>query len=603
MTRPRPTLWQRWIALLLIFYPARFRRLFGADLLEQYREPERGPLVRAAFDAGRELARGGLGARLDDARRWWSRRSSGGTDALVVDLRHTLRGLRRQPLFAFSVVATLALAAALNAAVFGILDAALIRPLPIPGEQAVVSIGSRWVGFEHSAVSIPEYLDYVDRSRTLSSIAAYTHASFNLESEAGVPERVLGARVTASFFEVFGVNATLGRVFTAAEDQPGQSPVAVLSHGLWVRQFGASPDVVGRTIRFDSGTREIIGVMPQGFRFPDEGAELWIPLSINRASLPSRGSHNRMVFARMAPGITLERAQQEMSSIARDLERQYPAMYPAGSGWDLSVRRLREHMFGDFRAPLQLLMAAVMFVLLIACANVANLMMARASERDHELATRAALGASRFRLARQAVAEGAVLGAAGGLVGLALGSALIAGIRPLMPEGLPVPAGLLTDPRAAGFSLLLTAAAGSLAAMMTTARVINPGVARSPRTNRATSDAASQRIRGALTATEVALAVMLLVASGVALRSFARLIEVDSGLSTASVATARVTALTKYAEAKDLGAYFDRLVSSVGERPGVAQAGLISAAPAERPRQRLGLWDRRIRATKPWRAG
>ena len=470
--RPSPG-WDRWIGALLLFYPRRFRQRFGEDLADHYRTPPDRHRLRAALHAGSDLARAGLGARLDDHRaRWIARASSGGLDGLVVDLRHTLRGLCRRPLFSLTVIATLALAGGLNAAVFGFLDNTLLRPLPVHDESLIVSIGSRWNGFEHSAVSVREYLDYVERSRTLSAIAAFTGASFNVSADDGVPERLLGARVTASFFDVLGVQPALGRVFTTVEDRPGRSRVVVLSHALWIRRFGGDPRVLGRTIRFDSGTHEILGVMPSDFPFPAAETELWIPLSINPAATPPRGAHNRLVIARMAGDFSVERVREEMSTIARQLQQEHPSMYPVGSGWGLSVRPLREHLVGDFRLALQTLMVAVGFVLLIACANVTNLMVARASDREAELTTRSALGASAFRLARQALLEGLVLGLAGGAVGLVLGTGLVHALGSFLPERLPIPDWLLTDGRVAGFALTMTAMAGMVAALTTSARAI-----------------------------------------------------------------------------------------------------------------------------------
>jgi putative ABC transport system permease protein len=268
-----------------------------------------------------------------------------------------------------------------------------------------------------------------------------------------------------------------------------------------------------------------------------------------------------------------------MHAIARQLAREHPDVYPEGSGWDVSVRPLREYLFGDFRAPLATLMAAVAFVLLIACANVANLLVARASERASELATRVALGASGLRLARQALVEGLLLGLAGGLVGLAIGSGLVRALRSMLPDGLPIPDRVFTDPRIAAFALTMTAAAGIVAALTTTMRAINPAPGGALRATRSSPDAASQRIRSLLTVTEIALAVMLLVATGVALRSFVRLMNVDPGHETASVATARVTALTRYAALTDVATYYQRLSQSVAQRPGVRHAGLVSYLP------------------------
>ena len=338
-------------------------------------QPGTGRTIRAGLQAARDLARGGLGARADDLRAAWSTRATGsGVDGLLVDIRHSLRSLTHRPLFTLTVIATFALAASLNAAVFAILDTTLLRPLSVRDEASIVSIGSEWVNFRHSSVSVPEYLDYVERSRTLSPIAALTSASFNLVTAQGVPERVLGARVTVSFFEVLGTAPELGRVFSPA-DAPG---VALVSHRFWMRRLGGYPAAVGQTIRFDGGERLIIGVMPRAFRFPAATTDVWIPLPINPAAPSTRGSHNRLALACLVPGASLARARDEMHAIAKQPAHEHPQVYPPGSGWDVSLLLFREYLFGNFQAPLATLMAAVAFVLLIACARTSRTSWSRA---------------------------------------------------------------------------------------------------------------------------------------------------------------------------------------------------------------------------------
>ncbi len=493
-------------------------------------------------------------------------------------------------------MSTLALAGGLSAVVFAILDTTLLRPLPYPEAGRLVSIGSRWIGFEHSSVSIPEYLDYRARNRSLESIAAFGLASFNLLAAQDGPERLLGARVTASFFDVVGVRPALGRVFTAAEDRPGPPRVVVLSFGLWSRRFGADPNVVGTRLTFDWGTCEVIGVMPPDLRLPGADTELWIPLSINTGSPGSRGNHSRQVIARMKPGVGLEQARSDLHRLAFELQREHPENYGAESGWDTSVRGLRDHLVGDFRTPLSLLMAAVMFVLLIACANVANLMAARASERRHELATRTALGAPRLRLVQHALVEGALLGTAGGAAGLALGSGVLQLLRSVLPERLPVPDHIVSDLRVAAFAIGLTAVAGVLASLATLRGRQMPSLS----AHRSSSDHGPHRLRVVLTASEIAIATFLLVAGGAALRGFADLVRRDPGVATERIATARVTALTRYGQLDDLAGYFDRIVASLAQAPGVTHAGVVSILPLSGDTSdRVFVIERRTRAGQP----
>jgi len=579
---PRGTLWDRWIALLLLFYPRAFRSRFGADLAAQYGMP-RAKRFRSGLSAARDLVAAGLGARTDDLRSRGSLRSAGGAlEAFALDLRHTLRGLGRRPLYAATVTATLALAAALNAAVFGILDATLLRPLPYRDADAIVSIGSRWTGYEHAAVSIPEYLDYRARARTLESIAAYVGASFNLSDDGRGPEWLAGARVSASLFDVMGVQAALGRTFTSAEDRPGAPPVVILSHGLWLRRFGGSPSAIGATVRFDSGSREIIGVMPPAFRFPNADTELWLPISINVAVPGPRGNHNRFVVGRVGPGSSIADVAREMSLIGAQLQQEHPQNYQDGSGWGVSVQPLRQRVFGEFRTALVLLMIAVSFVMLIAGTNVANLMVARISERQRDLAMRAALGAPRARLVRQGLIEGLLLGGTGGVLGLVLGGLLVRTFATELPDGLPLPAsllGLLSDARLAVFALTRTGGVGAAAALATTARALRGDQGLTIGGRRSTSDRRTQRLRGVLTVVQVALAAMLLVGGGVALRNFVRLMHVDPGLTIDGVTTARITALTRYASRTELASFLEQVTTAVSEAPGVSYAGITSILP------------------------
>ena len=566
--------WDRWIGLLLRFYPRRFRERFGDDLRAQYAQEGR-PSLRGAMTAFRDLVTGGIGARSDDARTAWRAAASPGLDAIRVDTRHIVRGLRRRPLFPLAVVSTLALAGGLTAVVFAILDTTLLRPLPYSDAGSLISIGNTWTGFDHAYLSIPEFLDYRTRNRSLESIAAYTSASFNMVTSHEGPERLLGARVTASFFDVLGVRPVLGRVFTADEDQPGLPRVVVLSHGLWSRRFGAARSVLGTRLTFDWGTSEVIGVMPPELRLPDANTELWVPLSINTASPGSRGNHSRQVIARMKPNVGLEQTRADLHHLAIELQREHPESYPTGSGWGTSVLGLRDHLFGDLRTPLSLLMTAVLFVVLIACANVANLMAARASERRHELATRLALGAPRLRLVQHALIEGILLGVAGGAAGLALGSGVLQLLRSGLPERLPVPDHIATDLRVAAFAIGVTACAGVLASLATLRARQMPTLS----AHRGSSDASANRIRVFLTASEIAIATFLLVAGGAALRGFADLVQQDPGVATERIATARVTALSRYAQLEALTGYFDRIVTSVAQAPGVRHAGLVSLLP------------------------
>jgi putative ABC transport system permease protein len=576
--------WQAWIGLLLHAFPTPFRRQMGPELAAQYAaDPPRtlGRFIRRAGPAARDLLPAGLGARLDDwkAPPGAARGPFGG--GIAADARYGLRMLIRQPVYSGTIVLTLALASGLATAVFGIYDATLVRPLPFPDDRRLVSIGSMWTGFSHASVSIPEYLDYRGQARSFESVAAVRNVSLNFAEGAAGPERLPGAAVTASFFDVLGVAPVLGRVFTAEEDRPGGASVAVLSRGVWQRRFGGAPGVVGRAVRINDQPVTIVGIMPASFRFPEADTGVWIPLRVDSASPGNRGAHNRAVIARIRGDVTLAAVRGEVSAIGRRLAREYPEDYPDGSGWGVSVKTLRERLVGDLTEPLRLLFAAVLFVVLIAAANTSGLMLARASERRAEFAARAALGASRLRVIRQVVIEGAVAGAAGGALGLLVAELLLRGFELTLPAAVSRPGVLALDPRAVAFALGVTAAAAAAAGAYAAIQASRVNAGEALRSGaRTTAGRSARRFRAALVVGELALAFVLLTGAGLSIRSFGRLLEADPGIDTSQVATARLSLpAARYATGRDAAAFYGRLLDSIEAAPGVAHAGAVSILP------------------------
>ena len=576
MTNRPPSGWDRWIGLLLLAWPRRFRERFGPDLASQYQRPDR-RAARAGIVAARELILGGVGARVDDLR--GRTRSGPLLGGIQLDLKQAFRSIRRRPTFTATILATMALAAALNAAVFAIVDATLLRPLPYPRERELVSITNTWTGFPFSSISLPEYVDFRQRAKSFASIAVYSNTSVNLSASSGAPERVQATRVNASFFEVLGVSPALGRTFTEAEDLAGE-PVVVISHGFWLRRFGGDPGAVGRQLQSDAGAATILGVMPPTFAFPSDVTELWIPINVVPGSQMSRGAHSRQVIARLTSGATLPQAQDEMHAIARQLASEHPRDYPAGSGFDVEVTGLRERLVGDARPALRMLSAAVAFVLLIACANIANLMAARMTERGRETATRVALGASPYRIVREAAVEGALMGLAAGVAGLVAAAWLLGTLAAWLPSGVLMPERLLTDLRVAAFAILCTGAAGTMTLAGATFRAIRRDDVGMLRGTRTTTDARSQRTRAALTVAQVALAVLLVVIGSFAARSFARILATDPGLRTENVVTARVAlSSARYPNAARRRAFFENVQAALEAQPGVIKAGAVSLLP------------------------
>ena len=580
-------LWRGWIALLVRCYPRRFRDTLGADLAAQYldRTPA-GPadFIRRVAAAARDLGSAGVGARLDDLRAAGSPtfRSTRLLGGLLMDLRLGARALRRQPLYSITIVLTLALASGLTTAVFAIYDVTLVRPLPIPDDRRVASIGSRWTGFDHSAVSIPEYLDYRSRADAFAAIAAIRTVSVNLTSPGVEPERLQGARVTASYFDVMQVAPALGRAFSPEEDRPGGPDVALISHELWRTRLGTDPAVVGRVIALDDRPVTVLGVMPPGFGFPTRDTQVWMPLAVNLADPGGRGAHNRQVVARLAAGRTLADARVQMDRIALQLQQENLSAYPHGSGWGLSVQALRDRLVGDLRAPLRLLLAAVVFLLLIAAANVSGLMLARAADRHLEFAARTALGAPRLRLLRLVVVEGLIAGLAGAAIGLGVADLLLRVLESDLPAAASRPDVVFLDPRVLAFTFGTTALATAVAASYSAVSASRQTTAEALRsaTTRASANLTMRRLRAALVTGEVAAAFMLLLGAGLALSSFARLTKVDPGLSVENVFTARLTMpAARYPAGSDAVAFFTRLLEEVGNTAGVRHAGAVSILP------------------------
>ena len=506
-------------------------------------------------------------------------------DALLQDLRFAFRGLRRSPGFTAAAVLCLALGIGANTAVFSVLNSVLLRPLPFKDPDRIVMVWGQMLSDDvlQMPASGAEFLDYRDHVKSFSEVAAVVNRYMNLTGQ-DTPERLVAARVSATLFPILGVDAALGRTFVPEEDRFGNEKVVVLSHGLWRRRFGGDPGILGRKLTLSDEPYTVIGVMPADFRFKTGmfDHELWIPIAINLEKLPPRGARGLEVVARLKPGVSLEAAQTEMDSVAAGFQRDYPDVYAAESGWGIRLVPLQQQIVGNSRPALVLLMGMVGLVLLIACANVANLLLARSTARQKEVAIRGALGASRSGLLRQFLAESVLLSLLGGVAGLLLAYWGIRTVVALNPANLPRLNEVGIDGPVLVFTLVVSLLTGVLFGLVPALRAFRPDLQGTLKEGGKTSVQGSgqHRLRSALVVAEVAVALVVLVGAGLLVRSLWRLQEVDPGFETDRVLTLQVyLSPTKYEDAPQQTAYVQRLLESVRQVPGVETAGAVSGLP------------------------
>ncbi len=502
------------------------------------------------------------------------------------DLRYAARTLRKTPGFTAVVVLTLALGIGATTAIFSVVNAVMLRPLPYANaNQLVVIWGSlRRPGLEEIVVSAAEYSDFTVRMRAFSAIAAYDTVGLNLTGLPGNdgPERLQGAVTTASFFPLFRVSPILGRTMVPAEEQPGHEQVVVLSHALWQRRFQSDPGIVGRSLTLDGKQFEVVGVMPAGFRFPDDTTEIWKPLAFTADDLSenNRGSHTYTMLARLKPGVTLAAAQAEATSIAGRIAGEHASNYRSGFG--ATVRPLHEELVGSAGRPLWILLGAVGFVLLIACANVANLLLARSAARRKEMAIRTALGASRARVVGQLLTESLLLSICGGVAGLLAGVWGVDLLVALGPASIPRLSEISLDGRVIAFTSLVSVLTGVLFGLAPALQASRTFLSEHLKDGgRHSADAVSRgRVRSSLIVSEIALSLVLLIAAGLLVNSFARLQDVAPGFIADNVLTLRVALPTsKYTTFQKGETFFDRLFARVGVQPGVQAIAAINAVP------------------------
>jgi putative ABC transport system permease protein len=504
-------------------------------------------------------------------------------DAIRQDLRYALRQLLRSPGFTAVAVLTLALGIGANSAIFTVVNAVLLRPLAYDEPDRLVFIHTAFpgLGFDQFWVSPPEYRELQERSRSYEEIGLWRVGAASL-SGVERPVRVTAARASGELFRALNVAPQLGRVFTPKEDRESEGLLAVISHRLWQSAFGGDPEVIGRSVEVNGSPLPVLGVMPPGFDIEDAGVDLWLPAGIPLAPT-NRGSHNFHLVGRLAPGATLEQAQVEMAGLVERWGEMNPGEHvPNPEGHAMVVKSLQEEVVGDVRVALLILLGAVGLVLLIACANVANLLLAKAESRQMEIAVRTALGAGRRRLFRQFMTEGLMLALAGGAVGLLLGSLGLAALLASSPDSLPRSDAIGLDPGVLLFTLGLSVLTGVLFGLApllhlshrATSATLKDGAQRS------SASAGRQRLRRLLVVSEVAMAVVLVIGSGLLLRSFAALQDVDPGFDAEGLLTFQLhLPAATYPEVADQNAYFTRLDQRLGELPGVTGHAAMAGLP------------------------
>jgi putative ABC transport system permease protein len=505
-------------------------------------------------------------------------------DTFVKDVRYGWRGLTKHPGFTAIVIVTLALGIGATTAIFSVVNSVMLRRLPYPNADRIVAIQEVNKEGRPGQVTGPNFLDWRAQNTVFEHLAAIKRTNVNLTLPDHA-ERIDLAQTSADFFDVFGVGPQLGRLFVAADEQAGHAPVAVLSDALWRRRFAADPTLVGQQVNLDGTAYTVVGIAPAGFQYPNK-TEAWLPPlklapELNPAIEPTqrRGMGYLYAVASLRPGVSVPQAASEMETITARLRAQYPETNNQRFN---RVVSLQDHLVGKSEKMLWLLFGAVGFVLLIACANVANLLLASAAARGKEMAIRAALGASRLRVVRQLLTESAMLAIAGGALGFALSSHGVTAITRLLPQDFPRLNEIGVDWRVFGFTLgisLLTGLFFGFAPALHLSRV-NVQDAMKETSRGAAGSARHTRLRHALIIAEVALSVVLLAGAGLLFRSFMRLQAVDAGFTPQQVLTAKLSpAGLQFKNDQDYSTFYDRVLERIAAIPGVQSAGLINELP------------------------
>jgi putative ABC transport system permease protein len=507
-------------------------------------------------------------------------------DGWTKEVWHSMRGLMRRPGFTVIAVLTLGLGIGANTAIFSVVNGVVLEPLRYPDSESLVMLTSAFptMGFEEFWISPPEYMEVAEEVRSFESVGAFTGYQVSIGTDEQ-PERVDAAAVSWQLFEALRVAPVMGRTFGEEEDQPGATPVVVLSNELWRRAFGGDADIIGRSIDVDGTSTTVVGVMPEDFDVDESGAEAWLPLGLDWTNRQNFGSHYLYLVGRLAPGVSLEAATNELAAFVQRYPEEKSSGHIAPDTHPLQLVQLQEEIVGDVRPALMILLGAVGFVLLIACANVANLLLARAQDRHKEVAVRAAMGAGHGRLLRQFLTEGIVLSMMGALLGTALAYGSLQLLRAASPGDLPRLSQVDLDGTVLLVTTLIAIATGVFFGLAPTRHVATSQLAGALREGgtRSTSSAGQRRLRSLLVVTETALALILAVGAGLMIRSFGALNSVEPGFDPQGLVTFQIYLPSSgYPDGQAQLAFQTRLMEELEGEPGVTAVTSMSGLPPVR---------------------
>jgi putative ABC transport system permease protein len=572
----------------------RWRRFWLRKKLEEELEKElrfhldqhTADLIAQGFDPeeARRRARLALGGPEQVKEHCRDARGTRWLDDLLQDLRYGARMLMKNPGFAFVAIITVAAGIATNTTIFSVADALILRPFRFPNQERLVMVWERSIaqgGFDHGLAAPGNFNDWREQSQSFERLIAIDQRAFDLTGS-HQPEQFGGYGVSADFFDALGVKAAIGRTFLPGEDEPGRDHVVVLKHSLWERRFDADPNIVGRTLTLNSKTFTVIGVMPPDFNFPVNGGEMWSPLAFDDKTKLERGDHNLRAMGLLKPGVSIAQANADLDSVSRRAQRLFPE---TNAGRSASVLSVNEDFARGSKMYVIPLIGTVAFVLLIACANVANMLFSRAFGRRKEIAVRLALGASRWRLVRQLLTESLLLAFAGGVIGLLLSAWAVVLMRDAFPEDYAI---LIPGSNHFGinrtvllFTLMISMLTSVVFGLMPALQASKPNLNETLKegVKGASSASSRQRLRGALVVAEVALSLVLLIGAGLMIHSFVAMLRDDIGFNPQSVLSFRLwLPEARYSEAQRRG-FFDQLLRRLETLPGVEAAGATNLLP------------------------